>query len=132
MKPERRRIATASALEDLIGTSRAVIDPDGWVFVSGCTGADPATMTVAEGVQAQCAAALATIEAALAEAGAGFGDVVRVRYILGDAANFEACWPLLRAAFGTARPAATMIVAGLIDPRMLIEIEVTARLLDGE
>ncbi len=88
-------------------------------------------MTVADGIEAQCAAALATIAAALAEAGAGFDDVVRVRYILTDAADFEACWPQLRAAFGVSRPAATMIVAGLIDPKMLIEIEVTARIDPG-
>lgn len=123
----RRRIASGSAYEDLIGYSRAVVDDDGWVFVSGCTGVDPTTMTLADGVEAQCAAALATIGAALAEAGAGFADVVRVRYILPDSADFEPCWPLLREAFGTARPAATMIVAGLIDPKMRIEIEVTAR-----
>lgn len=122
----RRRIASGSAYEELIGYSRAVVDGD-WVFVSGCTGVDPATMTLGEGVEAQCAAALATIAAALAEAGARFDDVVRVRYILADAAEFEACWPQLRAAFGVSRPAATMIVAGLIDPKMRIEIEVTAR-----
>ncbi len=123
----RRRIASGSAYEDLIGYSRAVADEDGWIFVSGCTGIDPATMTLADGVEAQCAAALAAIGAALAEAGSGFADVVRVRYILPHAAEFETCWPLLRAAFGTARPAATMIVAGLLDPAMRIEIEVTAR-----
>ena len=122
----RRRIASGSAYEDLIGYSRAVVDGD-WVFVSGCTGVDPATMTLADGVEAQCAAALATIAAALAEAGARFDDVVRVRYILADAAEFEACWPQLRAAFGVSSPAATMIVAGLIDPKMRIEVEVTAR-----
>ncbi len=129
----RRRIGSASAYEDSIGYSRAVVvpdgvDADGWVFVSGCTGTDPATMTLPERVEDQCAAALATIGAALAEAGAGFADVVRVRYILPDRSDFEPCWPQLRAAFGDARPAATMIVAGLIDARMKIEIEVTARL----
>jgi enamine deaminase RidA (YjgF/YER057c/UK114 family) len=124
----RRRIASGSAYEELIGYSRAVVDADGWVFVSGCTGVDPTTMTLADGVEAQCAAALATINAALVAAGARFDDVVRVRYILADAAEFEACWPQLRAAFGTSRPAATMIVAGLIDPKMRIEIEVTARI----
>jgi enamine deaminase RidA (YjgF/YER057c/UK114 family) len=124
----RRRIASGSAYEELIGYSRAVVDADGWVFVSGCTGVDPTTMTLGDGVEAQCAAALATISAALVAAGARFDDVVRVRYILPDAAEFEACWPQLRAAFGTSRPAATMIVAGLIDPKMRIEIEVTARI----
>lgn len=123
----RRRIASGSAFEDLIGYSRAVVDPDGWVFVAGCTGTDPATMTLPDRVEDQCAAALATIAHALAEAGASFADVVRVRYILPAASDFEPCWPQLRAAFGEARPAATMIVAGLIDPAMRIEIEVTAR-----
>ncbi len=123
-----RRIASGSAYENLIGYSRAVVDDDGWVFVSGCTGVDPATMTLADAVEDQCRAALATIAAALAEAGATFADVRRVRYILPDPADFERCWPHLRAAFGAARPAATMIVAGLLDPAMRIEIEVTARI----
>ncbi len=123
-----RRIASGSAYEDLIGYARAVVDDDGFVFVSGCTGTDPATMTLPAGVEAQCRAALATIAAALAEAGASFADVRRVRYILPDAADFAPCWPQLRAAFGEARPAATMIVAGLLDPAMRIEIEVTARI----
>ncbi len=122
-----RRIASGSAYEALIGYSRAVVDDDGWIFVSGCTGVDPATMTLGGGVEAQCAAALATIARALAAAGASFADVRRVRYILPDPAEFEPCWPQLRAAFGDAMPAATMIVAGLIDPKMRIEIEVTAR-----
>ncbi len=122
-----RRIASGSAYEDRIGYSRAVVDADGWVFVSGCTGVDPATMTLPERVEDQCAAALATIARALADAGAGFADVRRVRYILPDRDDFAPCWPHLRAAFGPAQPAATMIVAGLIDPRMRIEIEVTAR-----
>ncbi len=124
-----RRIASGSAYEDLIGYSRAVIDADGWVFVSGCTGVDPATMALPERVEDQCAAALTTVQAALAAAGATFADVRRVRYILPDAADFAPCWPQLRAAFGEARPAATMIVAGLIDPKMRIEIEVTARVM---
>jgi enamine deaminase RidA (YjgF/YER057c/UK114 family) len=54
-------------------------------------------------------------------------DVVRVRYIVPNAADFQVCWPAIRAAFDIARPAATMMAAGLLDPRMKIEIEVTAR-----
>ena len=98
-----------------------------WVFVAGTTGRDPATGDMPGTAEAQCANALATIEAALAEAGASLADVVRVTYYLPDRADFEPCWPLLRAAFGSAPPAATMLVAGLIDPAMKIEIEVTAR-----
>jgi enamine deaminase RidA (YjgF/YER057c/UK114 family) len=78
-------------------------------------------------VETQCANTLAKIERALGEAGAGFSDVVKASYILPVAADFAPCWPMLRAAFEAARPAATMIVAGLIDPAMRIEIEVTAR-----
>jgi enamine deaminase RidA (YjgF/YER057c/UK114 family) len=84
-------------------------------------------MTIAEDAVSQTVQALANIEAALREAGAGLADVVRVRYILPDRADFEPCWPALRAAFGEHPPAATMMVAGLADPRMRIEIEVTAR-----
>lgn len=105
-----------------------MVDGD-WVFVSGTTGFDYATMTLAEGVVAQATQALKNIGVALAEAGAGFADVVRVRYILPDRADFEPCWPVLRAHFAPNPPAATMIVAGLADPRMRIEIEVTARRL---
>ena len=74
----------------------------------------------------QCANTLSKIDRALTEAGVSFADVVRVNYILPDAADFEPCWPQLRDAFAGGRPAATMIVAGLIDPAMRIEIEVTA------
>lgn len=123
----RRLISSGSPFEAQVGYSRAVVE-DGWVFVAGTTGYDYATMTMPEDVADQCRNALATIEAALAEAGAGLADVVRVRYILPDGADFEPCWPVLRAAFGDVRPASTMLVAGLMTPEMKIEIEVTARL----
>jgi enamine deaminase RidA (YjgF/YER057c/UK114 family)/catechol 2,3-dioxygenase-like lactoylglutathione lyase family enzyme len=113
--------------EERIGYSRALVSGD-TIFVSGTTGFDYATMTLAEGVVAQCEQALANVESALEAAGASLRDVVRVRYILPDRADFEPCWPALRRAFGEATPAATMIVAGLLDPRMRIEIEVTAHL----
>ena len=122
-----RRISTASAYEPRIGYCRAVVAPP-WVFVSGTTGTDPATMAIPDSVEDQCALALRIIEAALREAGCSLNDVVRVRYILPDRADFEPCWPQLAAAFGANPPAATMIQAGLIDPRHLIEIEVDARL----
>jgi enamine deaminase RidA (YjgF/YER057c/UK114 family) len=122
----RRLISSGSTFEADIGYSRAVVD-DEWVFVSGTTGFDYATMTVAEGLIEQTEQCLKNIGAALAEAGAGFGDVVRVTYVLVDAAEFSTCWPVLRKYFGVVRPAAMMISAGLADPRMKIEIEVTAR-----
>jgi enamine deaminase RidA (YjgF/YER057c/UK114 family) len=95
--------------------------------VSGTTGFDYATMTLADGVVAQAEQAIANIEAALREAGASLADVVRVRYLLPERGDFEPCWPVLRQAFGEAQPAATMQECGLSDPRMRIEIEVTAR-----
>jgi len=124
----RRLISSGSTFEADIGYSRAVVD-DEWVFVSGTTGFDYATMTVAEGLIEQTEQCLKNIGAALAEAGASFEDVVRVTYVLVDAADFPKCWPVLRKYFGVARPAAMMISAGLADPRMKIEIEVTARKL---
>ena len=122
----RRLISSGSSFEAEIGYSRAVRDGD-WVFVSGTTGFDYADMTISDDVAAQAAQTLKNIEAALIEAGARFSDVVQVRYILPDAADFPACWPALKAVFGDIRPAATMIQAGLADPRMKLEIEVTAR-----
>jgi len=119
------RISSGSPFERDIGYARAVVS-GGWVFVSGTTGFDYATMTIAEDPAAQAEQALLNIAAALAQAGAGFADVVRVRYIVARREDFEPCWPALRACFGDAPPAATMIVAGLADPRMRIEIEVTA------
>ncbi|NGM47694.1 RidA family protein [Rhodobacter sp. SGA-6-6] len=122
-----RRITTGSTWEPKIGYARAVV-AGGWVHVSGTTGTDHATGSIPESVTDQCALALEIIGAALNRAGAGFADVVRVHYILPDRADFEPCWPLLFAAFGANPPAATMIEAGLIDPRHRIEIEVTALL----
>jgi enamine deaminase RidA (YjgF/YER057c/UK114 family) len=123
----RRTISSGSTFEAQIGYARAVVDGD-WVFVSGTTGFDYAAMTISDDVVAQAEQCLKNIASALAQAGASFADVVRVHYILPDAADFEPCWPVLRQYFAAAPPAATMIVAGLADPRMRIEIEVTARL----
>jgi len=122
----RKLISSGSTFEAEIGYSRAVVEGD-WIFVSGTTGFDYRTMTVADDVLAQCEQAVRNIDAALKQAGSSAADVVRVRYILPRRADFEPCWPILRGYFAVARPAATMIEAGLSDPRMKIEIEVTAR-----
>jgi enamine deaminase RidA (YjgF/YER057c/UK114 family) len=127
----RRLIGSGSTFEQEIGYSRAVVDGD-WVFVSGTTGFDYATMAIAEGIVEQAEQCLKNIEAALRQAGADLRDVVRVTYILPDGAEFPECWPVLRRYFGVIRPAATMISAGLADPRMRIEIEVTARKRAGD
>jgi enamine deaminase RidA (YjgF/YER057c/UK114 family) len=123
----RRLISSGSTFEQEIGYSRAVVDGD-WVFVSGTTGFDYKAMTIPEGLAEQTEQCLRNIEAALAEAGASLRDVVRVTYVLPNATEFPQCWPILRKYFGEVRPAAMMISAGLSDPRMRIEIEVTARL----
>ena len=122
----RRLISSGSRFEADIGYSRAVVDGD-WVFVSGTTGFDYDTMTISPDVREQAEQTMRNIARALAEADSALSDVVRVRYVLPDRADFELCWPVLRRHFGTIRPAATMIAAGLSDPRMKIEIEVTAR-----
>jgi enamine deaminase RidA (YjgF/YER057c/UK114 family) len=122
----RQLVSSGSSFEAEIGYSRAVVDGD-WIFVSGTTGFDYTTMQIADDVAAQCEQTLRNIERALQQANASMADIVRVHYILPNAADFPACWPVLRRWFGTIRPAATMFAAGLADPRMKIEIEVTAR-----
>jgi enamine deaminase RidA (YjgF/YER057c/UK114 family) len=122
----RQLVSSGSSFEAEIGYSRAVVDGD-WIFVSGTTGFDYATMQIVDDVAAQCEQTLRNIERALQQANASMADIVRVHYILPHAADFPACWPVLRRWFGTIRPAATMFAAGLADPRMKIEIEVTAR-----
>ncbi|MEY3502353.1 MAG: hypothetical protein RL763_421 [Pseudomonadota bacterium] len=122
---KRQWISSGSIFEEQIGYSRAVVAGD-WVFVSGTTGFDYATMTISEDVATQAEQCLQNIATALAQAGCTLDDVVRVNYVLPDGKDFEACWPLLRKHFGKAKPAAMVITAGLLDPRMKIEIEVTA------
>jgi enamine deaminase RidA (YjgF/YER057c/UK114 family) len=122
----RRLISSGSTFEEQIGYSRAVVDGE-WIFVSGTTGFDYTSMTIADDVAAQAEQSLKNIQSALAQAGASFADVVRVVYVLPNAADFPACWPTLRRYFGDVRPAAMMISAGLTDSRMRIEIQVTAR-----
>lgn len=123
----RRLISSGSKFEAEIGYSRAVVDGD-HVWVSGTTGYDYATMTIAEGVVAQAEQAFRNIAAALAEAGCTLEDVVRVLYIVPHREDWAPCWPVTRRVFGSARPASTLIHAGLQTDAMRIEIEVTARL----
>lgn len=121
-----RHISTGSPFEAQIGYSRAVV-ADGWVFIAGTTGYDYASMTLPDGIEAQCRNTLATIAKTLKDAGSGLDHVVRVNYIVPDVAEWPNCWPILSEAFAVARPAATMISARLQNPEMKIEIEVTAR-----
>ncbi|HOE43497.1 MAG TPA: RidA family protein [Rhodoferax sp.] len=121
----KRLISSGSTFEEQIGYSRAVVVGD-WVFVSGTTGFDYKTMSISESLVQQTEQCLKNIESALQQADSSLKDVVRVTYVLPDGAEFEQCWPVLRKYFGEVRPAAMMISAGLADPRMKIEIEVTA------
>jgi enamine deaminase RidA (YjgF/YER057c/UK114 family) len=121
----RTLISSGSTFEAEIGYSRAVIQGD-WIFVSGTTGFDYTAMTIADDLEQQTEQCLQNISHALAQAGSSLRDVVRVTYVLPRGEEFPRCWPILRRHFGEVRPAAMMISAGLADPRMQIEIEVTA------
>jgi enamine deaminase RidA (YjgF/YER057c/UK114 family) len=120
------RISSGSPFERDMGYSRAVVDGE-WVHVSGTTGFDYTTMTIADDVVQQTEQCFANIEEALAQAGASLADLVRIRYYLPNAEDFPATWPVLQRRLGDIRPAATMIRCGLFDARMRIEIEATAR-----
>jgi len=122
----RRLISSGSTFEEQIGYSRAVVDGE-WVFVSGTTGFNYGAMSISESLIEQTEQCFRNSIAALEGAGATLRDVVRVLYILPNGADFPQCWPVLRKYLGEVRPAATMISAGLADPRMKIEIQVTAR-----
>jgi len=121
----RQLISSGSTFEQEIGYSRAVAEGD-WVFVSGTTGFDYSKMTISDNLVEQTEQCLKNIQEALIKAGSSMKDVVRVTYVLPNAADFPDCWPTLRKYFGEVKPAAMMISAGLSDPRMRIEIEVTA------
>jgi enamine deaminase RidA (YjgF/YER057c/UK114 family) len=118
-------ISTGSPFETTMGYSRAVVK-GGWCFVSGVTGYDYATMTIPDGIADQARNCFATIAGVLAQGGFEMGDIVRVQYTVTDAALVEELVPVLGAALGLIRPAATMVIAGLIRPEMKVEIEVTA------
>jgi enamine deaminase RidA (YjgF/YER057c/UK114 family) len=122
----RRLISSGSSFEAEAGYSRAVVDGE-WIFVAGTTGFDYGQMTIADDPAAQARQAFRNIETALAEAGAGLADVVRVKYYVPEPADWPAIVLVLGEVFAAIRPAATALICGLVDPRMKIEIEVTAR-----
>ena len=123
---DKRLISSGSAFEAVAGYSRAVVE-GAYVHVAGTTGFDYAAMTIDDDPAAQTHQCFRNIAAALGQAGCSLDDVVRVRYYLVDSGSFEALAPIFGEYFQRARPAATAIVCGLVDPRMKIEIEVTAR-----
>lgn len=122
----RLLISSGSRFEEEIGYSRAVVDGD-MIFVSGTTGYDYSTMTIVEDAVGQADQAFRNIAAALAQAGATLDDVVRVMFIVPRREDWEPCWPVIKRYLGQARPASTLIHAGLQTEAMRIEIEVTAK-----
>jgi len=123
----RKHISSGSDFETKIGYSRAVVDGD-YVFVSGTTGYNYDTMSISSDPVEQADQCFKNIEKALIEAGSNIDDIVRVHYIYPNKQDFEPCWPVFKKYLSSAKPAATMFVAGLLDDAMKLEIEVTARL----
>jgi len=121
----RKLISSGSTFEENIGYSRAIVQ-DNWVFVSGTTGYNYEDMSISDDIVIQTEQCLVNIKNTLEEAGASLSDVVRVTYILPNANDFKACWPILKKYLGDIKPAATMFAAGLADEKMKIEIQVTA------
>lgn len=126
----RKLIFSGSEFESKIAYSRAVVDGD-YVFVSGTTGYNYETMSISANAIEQAEQCFKNIEKALAEAGSSFEHVVRVRYIFPNREDFERCWPVFRKHFGEVKPAATMLVAGLMSDEMKLEIEITAKVISG-
>lgn len=122
----RKLISSGSTFEAEIGYSRAVVDGE-WMFVSGTTGFDYSTMKISDDVAEQTDQTFRNIEAAMMQAGFSLADSVRVHYLFPNGDDFKTCWPVFKKYLGDVRPAATMFVAGLADPRMKIEIEITAK-----
>ncbi|MEE8532950.1 MAG: RidA family protein [Alphaproteobacteria bacterium] len=122
----RKLISSGSEFEELAGYSRAVVD-GAWVFVSGTTGFDYAAGTISDDVVEQTEQTFRNIEIALTEAGASLADIVRIRVFVVDRADFEKIVPIIGRHCRAARPANTTVIAPLVDPRMKVEIEVTAR-----
>ena len=122
----RKQISSGSKFEAEIGYSRAIVDGD-WIWVAGTTGFNYETMSISEDVAEQADQTFRNIKSAMEKAGFSLEDVVRVTYIFPDGADFEPCWPVFRKYLGDVKPAGTAIIAGLVDPRMKIEIEVTGK-----
>lgn len=121
----RKLISSGSTFEKEIGYSRAVV-VDNWVLVSGTTGFDYSKMSISNDLLEQAEQCFRNIEAALDQAGSSMKEVVRVTYVFPRTEDFEKCWPIMRKYLGDVRPSAMMLTAGLSDPRMKIEIQVTA------
>lgn len=125
MPSPRQLISTGSPFEQTMGYSRAVVQGD-WCFVSGVTGYDYTHMQMPADVADQARNCFATIRAVLGQAGFEMTDIARVQYTVTDRALVAQVQPILEQYLGQIRPAATMVIAQLIETEMKIEIEVTA------
>lgn len=122
-------ISPSDAIEAGVAPPRA-IEENGWVFVAGTVGIDFETMALPVDAAAQCDQAFRNIEAALRKVGAAVSQVARVTYVVPDPEDWDVCWPVAHQWLGRAMPSASVVTAHLRDPRVKIEIEVTARLPD--
>ncbi len=128
------RISSGSSFEKLASYSRVAVVPDAggdWLFVSGTTGFDYAKMTISEGVEEQTHQVFRNIAEALAKAESGLDEVVRIQVFLANAADFSKVAPIIGHYMKDALPANTAVVTPLVDKRMLIEIQATARKAPG-
>lgn len=122
-----KHILSGSEFESKIGYSRAVVDGN-YVFVSGTTGYNYASMSISDDPVEQAEQCFKNIEQALLEAGSSLDNIVRIRYIYPNKSDFEPCWHVFRKYLANAKPAATVFVAELLDDAMKLEIEVTAKI----
>lgn len=124
----RKRFTLNSDFEKLLNYSRVLVD-DEWVFVSGCSGFDYGEMTISDSMTEQTEQTFRNIEWCLDKAGVTFDDVVRIRIIVADKEHYLEAAEVIGRYCKKAKPANTTWFAELPDPRIKIEIEVTARKL---
>ncbi|MEM7219948.1 MAG: RidA family protein [Pseudomonadota bacterium] len=130
MRDQRRRHDGGSTFESQFAYSRAVCDGR-LVHVSGTTGYDYGSGAIDPDPGAQTHQCFRNIQHALAQLGSDLSRAVRVRYIIANAADVDACTAVFPEYMSEARPAATLLIAGLLDPAMKIEIELTALTADA-
>jgi enamine deaminase RidA (YjgF/YER057c/UK114 family) len=123
---EIRRVSSGTRWEPIVGYSRAVAAGD-YIFVSGCTSVAGTEFVHPGDAYAQAVQAIANVAAALGELGAGLADVVRTRLFVTDISRWQEYGRAHGEAFADVLPATSMIqVSGLIDARMLVEVEAVA------
>lgn len=125
MAKAKRKFISLSEGEKTYAMSRAVVQGD-WCFVSGTVGYDYSKDELPESAAQQAQNTFTNIMTALKAAEFELGHTIRVQYTVSDRKYVKEVLPIIQKHFGNILPAATMVVAGLIDEKMKIEIEVTA------